>query len=153
MLTNILLSKIYYFTGFRQISSNWILGFTVGNGFTWWRHQMEIFLRNWMFVRGIHRSPVGSLQKGQWRGALTFSLIFAWTNGRANNRDAGDLRSNRAHYDVTVMTTFSRPMQRHDTKWNYKFKIPQIYSSHKRLKFPLSCVNSLRPSDAYASVI
>ena len=33
-----------------------------------------------------------------------FSLICAWTNGRVNNRDAGDLRRHRAHYDVTVMT-------------------------------------------------
>ena len=25
---------------------------------SWWRHQMETFLRYWPFVRGIHRSPV-----------------------------------------------------------------------------------------------
>ena len=31
------------------------------------------------------------------------SLICAWTNGWVNNRDAGDLRRHRAHYDVTVM--------------------------------------------------
>ena len=47
--------------------------------------------------------PVDSLHKGQWRGALMFSLICAWTNGWANNRDAGDLRLHRAHYDVTVI--------------------------------------------------
>ena len=41
--------------------------------------------------------------KGQWRGALMFSLIRAWTNGWANYRDAGDLRRHRDHYDVTVM--------------------------------------------------
>ena len=29
-----------------------------------------------------------------------FSLM--WTNGWVNNRDAGDLRRQRAHYDVTV---------------------------------------------------
>ena len=28
-------------------------------------------------------------------------------NGWANNRDAGDLRRHRAHYDITVMTSFS----------------------------------------------
>ena len=60
-----------------------------------WKH----FPRYWPFVRGIHRSSVNSSHKGQWRGTLMFSLIFAWTN----NRDAGDLRRNRAHYDVTVM--------------------------------------------------
>ena len=31
----------------------------------------------WSFVRGIHRSPVNSPQKGQWRRALIFSLICA----------------------------------------------------------------------------
>ena len=29
---------------------------------------METFLRYWPFVRGIHRSPVNSPYKGQWRG-------------------------------------------------------------------------------------
>ena len=54
-------------------------------------------------VRGIHRSPVNSPHKGQWREDLVFSLICAWTNGWVNNRVAGDLRRHRAHYDVTVM--------------------------------------------------
>ena len=36
-----------------------------------WKH----FPRYWPFVRGIHRSPVNSPHKGQWRGALMFSLI------------------------------------------------------------------------------
>ena len=41
--------------------------------------------------------------KGQWRGALMFPLICDWINGWVNNRDAGDLRPHRAHYDVTLM--------------------------------------------------
>ena len=41
--------------------------------------------------------------KGQWRGALLFSLICVWINGWVNNREAGDLRRYRAHYDVIVM--------------------------------------------------
>ena len=57
----------------------------------------------WPFVRGIHRSPVNSPHKGQWRGALMFSLICVWINGWVNNREAGDLRCYRAHYDVIVM--------------------------------------------------
>ena len=64
-----------------------------------WKH----FPRYWPFVRGIHRSPVNSLHKGQWRGALVFSFIYIWTNGWVNNRDAGDLRRHRAHCGVTVM--------------------------------------------------
>ena len=64
-----------------------------------WKH----FPRYWPFVRGIHRSPVNSPHKGQWCGASMFPLICAWINGWVKNRKAGDLRRNRAHYDVTVM--------------------------------------------------
>ena len=64
-----------------------------------WKH----FPRYWPFVRGIHRSPVNSPHKGQWRGALMFTLICARINGWVNNCEAGDLRRNRAHYDVIVM--------------------------------------------------
>ena len=32
-----------------------------------------------------------------------FTLIFARINGWVNNREAGDLRRYRAHYDVIVM--------------------------------------------------
>ena len=42
--------------------------------------------------------------KGQWRGALMFSLICAWIKRWVNNREAGDLRRHRAQYDVIVMT-------------------------------------------------
>ena len=42
-----------------------------------WKH----FPRYLSFVRGIHRSPVNSPHKGQWRGALMFSLICARING------------------------------------------------------------------------
>ena len=56
-------------------------------------------------VRGIHRSPVNFPHKGQWRWALMFSLICAWINGWVNNREAGELRRRRAHYDVNVMFT------------------------------------------------
>ena len=64
-----------------------------------WKH----FPHYWPFVRGIHCSPVNSPHKGQWRGALMFSLIFTWTNGWVNNWDKGDLGWHHAHYDVTVM--------------------------------------------------
>ena len=69
---------------------------------SWWRHQMETFSAFWPFVRGMHRPPVDSPHKGQWRGAF----IFSWSaNGWANTRDAGDLKHHLAHYDVTVMVT------------------------------------------------
>ena len=64
-----------------------------------WKH----FPRYWPFVRGIHRSPVNSSHKGQWGRALMFSLTCAWINGWVNNGEAGALRRNRAHYNVTVL--------------------------------------------------
>ena len=70
-----------------------------------WKH----FPRYWPFVRGIHRSPVNSLHKGQWRGALMFSLACVWINGWVNNREAGGLRDHRTHYVVTVMWTMLTP--------------------------------------------
>ena len=63
----------------------------------------KYFPRNWPFVRGIHRSPVNSPHGGRWRRALMFYLICPWINGRINNREAGDLRRHRHHYDVIVM--------------------------------------------------
>ena len=68
-----------------------------------WKH----FPRYWPFVRGIHRSPVNSPHKGQWRRALMFSLICVWINGWVNNREAGELRRYCARYDVTVMCNYS----------------------------------------------
>ena len=64
-----------------------------------WKH----FPRDWPFVREIHRSPVNFPHKGQWRGALMFSLVYAWINDWVNNREAGDLRRQHGHYDVIVM--------------------------------------------------
>ena len=64
-----------------------------------WKH----FSRYWPCVRGIHRWPVNSPHKGQWRGPLVFSLICSWINAWVNNREAGDFRCHLAHYDVIVM--------------------------------------------------
>ena len=55
----------------------------------------KYFPRYWPFVRGIHRSPVNSPHKGQWRRALMFYLICVWINGWVNNDEAGDLRRHR----------------------------------------------------------
>ena len=63
----------------------------------------KYFRRYWPFVRGIHRSPINSPQKGQWRGALMFSLICPSSNSWVNHRDDGDLRRHRAHCNVFVM--------------------------------------------------
>ena len=70
-----------------------------GSSVSYWQH----FSLYWPFVRGIHRSPVNSPYKGQWRWALMFSFIRAWINDWVNNREAGDLGCYRCHYGVIVM--------------------------------------------------
>ena len=65
-----------------------------------WKH----FPRYKPFVRGIHRWPVNSPHKGQWPGALMFSLICVWISAWANNREADDLGRHRVYYDVIVMS-------------------------------------------------
>ena len=82
-----------------------------------WKH----FPRYWPFVRGIHRSPVKSPHKGQWRGALMFTLIYARINGWVNNREAGDLRPHSAHYDVIVVIS-------HGVKWGLVYQV-QVWRS------------------------
>ena len=99
----------------------------------------KYFPRYWPFVRGIHRSPVNSPHKGQWRGALMFSLICVWINGWVNNREAGDLRCYRAHYDVTVMRS-----NHNDTKSEAKSTFKQHASKRLSLRkntkeIPVGC--------------
>ena len=80
---------------------------------------INIFRVTWPLVQGIHQSPVNSPRKGQWHGALMFSL-FAWTNGCVNNRDAGYLRRHHTHYDVTVMSAHRHPSNQlghQQTRW------------------------------------
>ena len=69
---------------------------------SWWRHQMEILFALLAHCDG-NLCFIGEFPAGQWHEALMFSLICAWINGSVNNREAGDLRRHRAHYDVIVM--------------------------------------------------
>ena len=75
---------------------------------SWWHHEMEKFPRNWQFVQGIHRFSMKSPHKGQWSGALMFSLICARINHWVNSHEAGDLRRYRCHHDVIVMYFMSK---------------------------------------------
>ena len=61
-------------------------------------------------------------RKGQWREALVFSLICVWINDWVNNREAGDLRCYRAHYDVIVMT-FLRCVLKNMDSWSCRFAL------------------------------
>ena len=86
-----------------------------------WKH----FRHYWPFVRGIHSTPVNSLHKGQWWGALMFSLICVWKNGWVNNREAGDLRRYYAHYNITVMWNYIKHLSIYF--WVASQKIQQSY--------------------------
>ena len=59
-----------------QCCSRCLMPYDVHNDVIKWKH----FLRYWHFVWGIRQSPMNSPHKGQWRGALMFSLICAWIN-------------------------------------------------------------------------
>ena len=94
--------NIYHYT-----SARWVVDISCLPGadsihISWWRHQMENFPRYWPFVRGIHRSPVNSMHRGQCRGALLFTLMSVWINGWVNNGEAGNLRRHHAHFDDIV---------------------------------------------------
>ena len=54
-------------------SKDWhiAIGIKIHDDVMKWKH----FPHYWSFVRGIQRLPVNSPHKGQWRGALLFSLI------------------------------------------------------------------------------
>ena len=71
----------------------------------WWRHQMETFSALLALYAGI--SPVtGELpSQSQWRGALMFSFICAWTNGWP--------KKSRCR----LFETPSRPLWRHCNGW------------------------------------
>ena len=66
---------------------------------TWWRHQMETFsallaLCGWIYQSPVDSPPPPPPPKAS-DGILMFSFIYAWRNGWANTRDAGDLRRHR----------------------------------------------------------
>ena len=120
---------------------------------------METFPRYWPFVRGIHRWPVNSPHKGQWHGALMFSLIYAWMNGWVNSRETDDWTRHRAHYNVTAMFEWITPSYKNftcivsvhrKTTWIMKLKnsrraIRRVHWYHY-LFFQVSQYGSLRPS-------
>ena len=104
-ITNKIVNSILYHKDYAHGSWFVLVCFrsTSAIAFTWWRHQMETFSALLAICAGNSPVQVNSPHKGQWRGALIFSLICVWINGWVNNRKAGDLRRHRAHYVVIVM--------------------------------------------------
>ena len=67
----------------------------------WWRHQMETFSPLLAFCAG--NSPVTVEFSSQRPVTRRFDVFCARIKGWVNNREAGDFRRHRAHYDVTLM--------------------------------------------------
>ena len=88
--------------GAKELMLHFPMSFNTHDDVIKWKY----FPRYRPFVRRIHRSPVNSPHKGQWRGALMFSLIYTWIKGWVNKLGAGDLRRQRVHYDVSVMCLY-----------------------------------------------
>ena len=71
---------------------------------TWWRHQMETFSALLALCAG--NSSVTGEFPSQGPVTRSFAVIFdlCLTKRLSKNREAGDLRRHRVHYDITVMT-------------------------------------------------
>ena len=105
-------------------------------GSAWWRHQMETFSALLAICAG--NSPVNGEFSAQRSVTRMFSLIGVWINDWVSNREAGDLRRYRAHYDVTVMEMISpRDVSMHDpkalnysswNKWNWCYNMHLLRS-------------------------
>ena len=73
-----ILSVIFWSLGSLGHQLMWFM--VIGRKFSycpWWRHQMETFSALLALCAGNSPVPVNSPHKGQWRGALMFSLISA----------------------------------------------------------------------------
>ena len=84
---------------------------------TWWRHQMETFSALLAICAG--NSPVSGEFPAQRPVARSFDVFFDLCpiNDWVNNREAGDLRRSRAHYDVIVMHPWFH--EYYCSSWNY----------------------------------
>ena len=87
--------------------------------------------RYWPFVREIHRSPVNSPHKGQWRGALALSLICAWINCWANHSCGWWMRRHCSHHDATAMSNGENIWWRHHVSTMY---LPNHFLKDQRVK-------------------
>ena len=82
-----------------KVNTNWIM---LNAPVPWRRNHIETFSALVDLCEGNHRSPVDSPTKASDAEYWCFIDLCQNKSG-ANNRNAGDLRPHRTHYDVTVM--------------------------------------------------
>ena len=70
---------------------------------TWWRHQIETSSALLAICAGNSPVPGEFPEQRPVTRSLMFSLICVWISDWVNNREAGDLRRYRTHYDFTVL--------------------------------------------------
>ena len=93
-----------------------------------WRHQTEIFSALLAICAG--NSPVIGEFPVQRPVARSFDvfLICSGINSRVNNRDTGDLRRHRAHYDVTIMSQSVCPLMPLNSFSKTKLRFPKWWA-------------------------
>ena len=94
---------------------------------SWRRHQMDTLSA--LLAISAGNSPVPGEFPAQRPVTRSFDFFSDLRLNWVNNREAGDLKRHRAHYDVTVMLGLeNREMAYIDLKWRYKstFSYPYI---------------------------
>ena len=115
----------------------------------WWRHQMETFSALLVICAG--NSPVTGEFPAQMPVTRIFDVFFdlRLNEGWVNNREAGDLRRRRAHYDVTLMAKYSYLMKENSghrgyflNKWINPFLLIYKIWGHSHINLPKSYLDS-----------
>ena len=109
---------------------------------------METFSALLAFCAGNSPSTGEFPHKGQWRGALMFTLICARINGWANNREAGDLRRYPPNYDVIVITWRIKSTACATTNILLLSYVTSLFSIHiPAIVYPWHEINSYLPGE------
>ena len=100
----------------------------------WSSHMMTSSNGN---ISALLARSVNSPHKCQWRGALMFCWICAWTYGCANHQDACDLRRHRAMTGGFEAWQLKRQTSKHPAKFNgtaSKFHDANLYLTIKLIQ-------------------
>ena len=96
----------------------------------WWRHQMETFSASLAVCSG--NSLVTGEFPTQRPMTRSFDVFFHLINNWVNNRNDGDLRRYRAHYDVIVMNSH-RARHTSSSRTSYRFLYVFILENNYRV--------------------
>ena len=89
----------------------------------------KYFPRYWPFVRGNHRPSLDSPHKGQWRGALVFSLMCAWKKRLSKD-------SRRRLFQMPSRSLWRRCNDVLTFDWKYRHAGPIDQSHNAPISYP-----------------